>query len=124
MMSHCVVDRTTQTAQNDPDCLARVADSPLVAVGGRAEEMAGLFTTDGELELDGTVEHGRERLLEIYRKPFEAVRPIPTVHNHVIDLDGDQATGYCAPALRMVQEGEAVTAAAHQEDLFEWEEGV
>ncbi|MBJ22058.1 MAG: nuclear transport factor 2 family protein [bacterium] len=94
------------------------------AVGGRAEEMAGLFTTDGELELDGTVEHGRERLLEIYRKPFEAVRPIPTVHNHVIDLDGDQATGYCAPALRMVQEGEAVTAAAHQEDLFEWEEGV
>ncbi|MAG33351.1 MAG: hypothetical protein CL908_20945 [Deltaproteobacteria bacterium] len=95
-----------------------------LATGGRAEDIVELFTKDGGIELDGTLERGHERLLAVYRESFDAVRPIPTVHNHVVELDGDRATGYCGLELRMVADGEAITAAGHYEDTFERVEGV
>ena len=93
------------------------------AVGGDAEDVVGLFTEDGVLDFGEIVEQGRERLLALYRESFRAVRPIPSVHNHVVELDGDRATGYCSLELRMVENGEAVTAAGHYEDVFERVEG-
>jgi len=95
-----------------------------LAVRGDAEGVVDLFTEDGVMESEGTLERGRARLAELYRQSFEALRPIPTVHNHVIELDGDRATGFCTLELRMVENGEAVTAAGHYEDSFERVRGV
>jgi ketosteroid isomerase-like protein len=89
------------------------------AVEGDAEDVVSLFTEEGVLDFGEIVEQGRERLLALYRESFKAVRPIPMVHNHVVELDGDRATGYCSLELRMVENGEAVTAAGHYEDVFE-----
>lgn len=89
------------------------------AVEGDAEDVVGLFTEDGILDFGEIVEQGHERLLELYRESFRAVRPIPMVHNHTVELDGDRATGRCSLELRMVENGEAVTAAGHYEDVFE-----
>ncbi|MBW2270583.1 MAG: nuclear transport factor 2 family protein [Deltaproteobacteria bacterium] len=93
------------------------------AVGGDAEDVVSLFTEDGVLDFGEIVEQGHDRLLALYRESFRAVRPIPFVHNHVVELDGDRATGYCSLELRMVENGEAVTAAGHYEDVFERVEG-
>ena len=95
-----------------------------LAVGGRAEEIVGLFTRDGIMESGDTLGRGRAQLLELYRSSFRDLRPIPFVHNHVIELDGDRATGFCSLELRSVENGEAMTAAGHYEDRFEREDGV
>ena len=95
-----------------------------LAVQGLSEGVVDLFSADGVMEAGGRLERGRERLLALYRESFQAVRPIPTVHNHVIDLDGDRASGFCTLELRMVENGEAVTAAGHYEDAFERVDGV
>ena len=94
-----------------------------LAVEGDAEDVVSLFTEDGVLDFGEIVEQGRERLVALYRESFQAVRPIPTVHNHMVELDGDRATGFCSLELRMVENGEAVTAAGHYEDVFERVEG-
>lgn len=95
-----------------------------LAVGGRAEEIVALFTREGVMESGDTKERGHARLLELYRGSFGALRPIPFIHNHVVELDGDRATGFCSIELRMVENGEAVTAAGHYDDVFEREDGI
>ncbi len=95
-----------------------------LAVAGKAEEIVALFTRGGVMESGDTRECGQARLLELYRTSFASLRPIPSVHNHVVELDGDRATGFCSLELRMVENGEAVTAAGHYEDRFERENGL
>ena len=94
-----------------------------LAVGGKAEEIVALFTRDGVMESGDTLERGQTRLLDLYRSSFSSLRPIPSVHNHVVEIDGDRATGFCSLELRMVENGEAITAAGHYEDRFEREAG-
>lgn len=95
-----------------------------LAVAGRSEEIVGLFTRNGVLESGGTREQGHPRLLAMYRTAFATLRPIPFIHNHVVELAGDRATGYSSVELRMVEDGQAVTAAGHYDDEFEREDGV
>ena len=95
-----------------------------LAVGGRAEDIVALFTREGVMESGETRERGHARLLELYRSSFGALRPIPFIHNHVVELDGDRATGFCSIELRMVEDGEAVTAAGYYDDEFVREDGV
>jgi uncharacterized protein (TIGR02246 family) len=93
------------------------------ALKGDAEGVVALFTPDGIMEMGDTVERGRERLLVLYRESFADLRPIPCVHNHVVELDGDRATGTCTVELRMVENGEAYTAAGWYEDSFQRADG-
>jgi hypothetical protein len=95
-----------------------------LAVAGKADEIVALFTRDGVLAAGDSEERGHPRLLELYRGSFAELRPIPFIHNHVIELAGDRATGYCSVELRMVEQGEAVTAAGYYEDVFAREDGV
>ncbi len=95
-----------------------------LAVAGKAEDVVALFTRDGVMESGDTCERGQSRLLELYRASFASLRPIPSVHNHVVELEGDRAIGFCSLELRMVENGEAVTAAGHYDDRFERENGV
>jgi ketosteroid isomerase-like protein len=85
---------------------------------GDVEGIVDLFCEDGVMEAGDTLEKGHERLLTVYREAFSGLRPLPCVHNHTVALDGDHATGCCSVEIRMVQEGEAVTAAGHYDDTF------
>ena len=89
---------------------------------GDAEGIVELFCEDGVMETGGTSEQGQERLLAMYREAFGAMQPMPCVHNHWLTLDGDRATGCCSVEIRMVLEGEAITAAGHYDDVFRREE--
>lgn len=88
------------------------------ALAGDAAAVVDLFTSDGIMEAGDTLEQGRERLLALYRESFGDLRPLPCVHNHVVEIDGDDATGVCTLELRMVENGEAYTAAGWYEDRF------
>lgn len=95
-----------------------------LAVSGKAEDIARLFTRNGIMESGDIREQGQARLLALYRDSLSSLRPIPFVQNHVVTLDGDRATGFCSLELRMVEQGEAVTAAGYYDDVFEREDGV
>ncbi|MBY0399003.1 nuclear transport factor 2 family protein, partial [Myxococcota bacterium] len=83
------------------------------AVAGNAEAVAALFARDGIMESGDVREQGQARLLALYRETLGDLRPIPFVQNHVVELHGDRATGYSSVEVRMVENGEAVTAAGH-----------
>ncbi|MEZ4331323.1 MAG: nuclear transport factor 2 family protein [Myxococcota bacterium] len=95
-----------------------------LAVSGKAEDIVELFAREGIMESGDIREQGHPRLLVLYRESLSTLRPIPFVQNHVVSLDGDRATGFCSLELRMVENGEAVTAAGYYDDVFERENGV
>jgi len=56
----------------------------------------GLFAEDGEMDTgDRPPIQGRKALLEVYEAMFASAELHPMVHNHVVDLRGDEATGSC-----------------------------
>ena len=89
-----------------------------------------LFTDDASLETsfppgsgqDHTTTRGIDALRETY-KGTAGLDLKPCVHNHIIELDGDHARGFCSVELRLVQDGEAYTGAGHYEDAFRREGG-
>jgi ketosteroid isomerase-like protein len=89
-----------------------------MARSGNVEGIVDLFCEDGIMESGDTREQGHTNLLAVYREAFSGLRPMPCVHNHAITLDGDRATGCISVEIRMVQGGEAVTAAGHYDDEF------
>jgi ketosteroid isomerase-like protein len=82
------------------------------------EGIIDLFCEDGVMQAVNVVEKGHARLLPMYREALAELGPMPCVHNHTVELDGDDATGCCSVEIRMVQNGEAITAAGHYEDTF------
>ena len=89
-----------------------------MARSGNVEGIVDLFSDDGVMEVGDRVSKGHDTLLALYRKSFEHLCPLPCVHNHTVTLDGNSATGWCSVEIRMVQNGEAITAAGHYEDTF------
>ena len=70
-----------------------------------------LFTEDGAFTTAERTSKGRAALEKFYGALAEQP-PIPFIQNHVIDeLDGDQARGRCSVEIRMVRDGESITAA-------------
>ncbi len=89
---------------------------------GEGEATANLFTDDGVLDAadgGGPLLHGKPELLDFYRKNVREPRiAIPFIHNHIINLNGDEATGTCAIEARFTRGGDSVTAAGYYEDKY------
>jgi ketosteroid isomerase-like protein len=67
---------------------------------------SGLFADDAEMDTgDRPVIRGREAVLEAYEVLFETSVLRPMVHNHVVDLDGDRASGTCYLDVSAVMDG-------------------
>jgi uncharacterized protein (TIGR02246 family) len=71
-----------------------------------AAAVAELFGPDGEMDT-GTGEpmRGRDEIRATYGRMFATDDFFPFIHNHVIDLDGDAAIGWCDLDLRAVIDG-------------------
>jgi ketosteroid isomerase-like protein len=79
----------------------------------------GLFTEDGEMDTgDAPVIKGRAALLESYQRMLGDAEFQPFVHNHVIELRGDAATGTCYLDLRASVDGRSLIGAGWYDDHY------
>lgn len=78
-----------------------------------------LFTDDATMDMgDRPPIVGRESLLESYRQTFEANVFLPFVHNHVIEIEGDVATGTVYLDLRSIDDGKPMTGHGYYKDRY------
>ena len=78
-----------------------------------------LFSEDGEM--DTSLEEpirGRAALEAAFERLFDGADLQPYVHNHVIELAGDEASGVCYIDLRSVQEGKSMMGAGYYTDRY------
>ena len=78
-----------------------------------------LFTPDGIMEAGDTHVAGHEKLRAMYDEAMGDLRPLPCVHNHIIEVEGDRARGTCTLELRGVAAGTSQIGAGHYEDEFQ-----
>lgn len=81
--------------------------------------VAALFDQYGEMDT-GTGEplRGRAAIRAAYERTFAEDDFYPTVHNHVIELQGDRARGWCDLELRAVIGGVRQTGFGSYEDRY------
>ena len=83
------------------------------------EGAVGLFAEDCAMDTgDRPVIRGRAALLEAYQAMLAASELHPMVHNHVIDLQEDRASGTCYLELRARIDGKAMAGLGHYEDRY------
>ena len=84
---------------------------------GDGTAIVAMFTDDGVFQMEPRAVSGRAELEDFYGA-VSASPPIPFIQNHVIELAGDGARGTCSVEIRLVQDGEAYTAAGWYEDTY------
>ena len=78
-----------------------------------------LFTEDGEMDTgDRPPIRGKQALLETYQDMLGDAELQPFVHNHVIDLQGESATGTCYLDLRAIVDGKSMIGAGIYHDQY------
>jgi len=78
-----------------------------------------LFTEDAVMDTgDRPPVEGRDALFEVYRAIFAVSEFHPTIHNHVVDLDGDTATGTCYLELEASIDGACQKGSGYYEDRY------
>jgi 8-oxo-dGTP pyrophosphatase MutT (NUDIX family) len=89
---------------------------------GEGEQVANLFADDGLLEVrDGTFKpvRGKDDLLKFYRTSVrEPELAVPFIHNHIIEISGDDARGTCTIDARFIRNNESVMAAGFYNDTY------
>jgi ketosteroid isomerase-like protein len=79
-----------------------------------------LFTDDGEMDTgERPPIRGRTALLDAYQNMITGPSMYPYVHQHLIDLDGDRASGVCYLDLRAtLLDGTAMTGFGYYHDVY------
>ncbi len=79
---------------------------------------ANLFTEDGVLDASGQRSEGRGAV-EASLRAAQIAAMKPMVHNHIIDVRGDTATGVCYVDLRGSLQGRSMIGAAWYDDAYQ-----
>ncbi len=83
-----------------------------------------LFAADGVMDMgDRPAIKGHQELTEVYEAAFTGQVFQPFVHNHVIEVGGDGATGTCYLDLRATMEGKSMIGAGYYHDEYVRVEG-
>jgi ketosteroid isomerase-like protein len=89
----------------------------VVAMDSKA--LINMFTEDGVFDMPPNLHfEGREELARLYTDKIDEVGPKPFIQNHVININGDEATGNCAVEIRLIEDGKAFTACGHYNDTY------
>ncbi|MEE2677042.1 MAG: nuclear transport factor 2 family protein [Myxococcota bacterium] len=88
-------------------------------------EAADLFLEEGEMDTgNAPVLRGRAAIREAYRGMVGETQFHPFVHNHIVELDGDEATGTCYLDLRATMEGRSMIGSGYYDDRYARVDGV
>lgn len=78
-----------------------------------------LFTDDGEMDTgDRPVISGKQALQAAYTNMISGPEFHPFVHNHLIELHGDSATGICYLDLRATVDGKSMIGSGYYDDQY------
>ena len=78
-----------------------------------------LFADDGEMDTgDRPAIKGRAALLEEYGRMITGPQFHPFVHNHLIELRGDTATGICYLDVRATMDGTSMIGSGYYHDRY------
>jgi ketosteroid isomerase-like protein len=78
-----------------------------------------LFTEDGEMDTgDRPPIRGRAALGEEYARMITGPQFQPFVHNHLVELGGDTASGVCYLDVRAAVDGKSMIGAGYYEDRY------
>lgn len=96
----------------------------------RGLAVADLFTDDGAYVNQGTSNmpprevRGRAALDAYFCDRGDwADHPLPMIHNHVIEVSGDEASGVCSMEVRLASDGESIVASGYYLDRYRFELG-
>jgi ketosteroid isomerase-like protein len=95
---------------------------------GEGGAVAALFTDDGVFinsfnQADPPmVVRGRQELDKFYGS-IKRNTALPCIHNHIINLDGDRATGTCSLEVRITRNNQSMIGSAYYDDTFRRENG-
>jgi ketosteroid isomerase-like protein len=95
---------------------------------GDGPKVPSLFTDDGAFSnrvigQAPTIEvRGRKQIDEFYAGLKKGMA-LPCIHNHIINLDGDKASGTCTIEVRITQNGQSIIGSGYYEDTFRRENG-
>ena len=81
--------------------------------------LADLFTDDGVMDTgSGDPLRGADAIRDTYERVFAADDYYPFIHNHVIELGGDEARGTCYLDLRAVTDGKRMVGFGTYDDRY------
>jgi ketosteroid isomerase-like protein len=90
---------------------------------GEGARVAQLFTDDGAFinetigEKPNINVRGRKQLDEFY-PGIKRGMALPCIHNHIIEIDGDNAHGTCTIEVRLNQNGKSVIGSGYYADIY------
>jgi len=92
------------------------------------ESNADLFTNDGVFitRIPGRPVQtlGREKIVKLYKEAGSRPdHPLPMIHNYLISISGEEATGLCSNELRITEDGRSIIASGYYEDRYRRENG-
>ena len=91
---------------------------------GDGKSIVELFAEQGSMDIgDGRPIVGRENLKRDYGDMLTGIGLYPYVHNHVVELDGDQATGHCYLDLRATMGDQSMIGSGWYDDSYVRENG-
>lgn len=89
------------------------------------DDLLSLFTDDASLDTrfppGSGQDHSETKGLTALRETYQGTQGMhlkPCVHNHVIELNGDVADGFCSFEVRLIQGGVAYTGSGHYQDAY------
>ncbi len=80
--------------------------------------LALLFSEDGEMDTGAQMLRGRAAIRETYERVFAEDDFYPFIHNHVMEIGGDDAHGTCHLDLRAVTGGRRMTGFGSYADRY------
>ncbi|MGE0680381.1 MAG: nuclear transport factor 2 family protein [Candidatus Binatia bacterium] len=94
---------------------------------GEGVKVAELFTDDGVFinhipDAPQTVVRGREALDKFYGA-IKRNTALPCIHNHLITVTGDEATGTCSIEVRITRNNQSMIGSGYYDDRFRRENG-
>ncbi len=60
----------------------------------------------------------RATLRAMYDGVPRGTPPLPMIHNHILEIQGDEATGQCSVEIRWVEQGESVISSGYYDDSY------
>ena len=92
----------------------------------RFDEIPGLFTEDGEMDFGYLGKgKGREELARVFANAPNLLQFVKQfIHNHVVEVDGDEGKGYSYMEARTINNDQAFVVAGRYDDDYVRVDGV